>query len=471
MNRSLSINRFDEGKGNKAKDERIFLKSIFCILVFFIFLFNSKFFKNIDFLSCVLLIINLCAFFIAYSIDTTKNFTLYKTSLLFILIFLILAPASQIANNYYPWNYTVELKERHIAFVVVFFWIFSLLMVKVIAKPSKKKNKQYKKVLSNHPMVLVALFLLLIVDVIALQLFSGFQNVFIRMAFYFNAGTPFDIAIDFLLKSFPILFLAIMRTDKTIMKKHKILFALVLLYAALINNPISHSRFLSMSVYLGLFFIVFPRLLSWKYIDLLFVFGICVLFPLASQFKFSSQIDLKSFELSTVFLSVDYDAFALMEQGIIFHEKYGLCNGTQIISSIFFFVPRSILPIKGTPSGQLIIDALHPGSFNNVSCPLLVEGLLDFGVVGVVLYGFFFSFVTIMLDYKYIYSNKRSVFCTLYPFLFGYWIYMMRGSLAPTILRFFGFILPFLLYSVMNKFYRLGTSNECAWEKKIGYHE
>lgn len=438
--------------GNKKSlYSNLFYKIVFLLFSLILLLIYSSFFSGFETVTIVWFFINEIVWSIAFLIDENHYFSLYRVSLLFIYVFLILAPAAQIANQYSPWGYSFSIEIQNLSFLVVFIWLVFLIMGKIFFKlkrvSSSAKSNNYVSSSSFDRYFIPMLFAL---DVLLLGVFAGYQNLFVRDMFSFKTGSMFDIAIDLFLKSLPILLLCIFKQKSGFVKKHNLLFFLLLAYTLLINNPVSNSRFLALSVICGLLFMLIPGLFLSNYIDLFILVGILIVFPITSQFKDNSSLTFSAFSIRDVFCSVDFDAFCFIENGILYVSRLGILHGKQIVSSIFFFVPRAFIPIKGVNSGELIVKTLYPGNYSNVSCPFLIEGLLDFGVFGVLLYALLFSYVTNCLDYKFkkkLYSGQSDIFFYVYPFLYGYWIYIMRGSLAPTILRLFGFLLPFLLYS------------------------
>ncbi len=393
-------------------------------------------------LSKVTFAINLFLCCFAIVLEKNRTFSLYKVTLYFVLIFFILSPLSQIYGSYSPWGFAFEdnLIVRSNILIMLFLCIF--VVVKCFG-PNHRIRETSNKTPVGSKTTDVVLLVLFVFIIASIQLFIGFQNVFIRHGFEFNRGTIFDIAIDYFLKAFPCFYYCYLKSSK----KNKAFALIVLLLALLINNPVANNRFLALSAYCGLLCVTFTKLGKNGIFDLLLVVGIVIIYPLFSQFKFFNTTNTFSLtiDLSSVFNAVDYDAYSMLCQTIRYVDAHGVLYGKQIISSIFFFVPRAILPIKGINSGEVVVTYFYPSAYSNVSCPLIGEGLIDFGVAGVILYSFLFALITCSID-KRACKSKNGITSKLYFFLFGYWIFILRGSLAPTVLRLFGFLLPFIVY-------------------------
>lgn len=429
-------------KKKNGTADNILILAILLLLAIPVFYFLS--FQNLSGLSKIAFWINflLCCFGILS--EKSRGFSLYKMSFYFVLIFFVLSPLSQLHSDYYPWGlyYDSNIVVRSNLLITVFSLI--LLFVKKFAV-HKKPTPSAIHLAKPSKVVDQIAFIVFLAVLAIIQLFLGFNNVFIRHGFEFKQGTIFDIAIDYFLKAFPCFYYCYLKS----FSKSKLLKRVVFLSALLINNPLSNNRFLSLAAYCGLFCVAFEKIRKNGIFDLLVVGGIIVIFPLFSQFKFLGQTNVFNFtiDFSSVLNAADFDAYAMLCHTIKYVDVSGVLNGKQILSSLFFFVPRALLPIKGDISGAVVITFFNPDSYSNVSCPLIAEGLIDFGILGAILYSLVFAWITCAID-KRVNMLKPTLFSKVYFFLFGYWIFVLRGSLAPTILRLFGFLLPYIVFSI-----------------------
>jgi hypothetical protein len=106
-------------------------------------------------------------------------------------------------------------------------------------------------------------------------------------------------------------------------------------------------------------------------------------------------------------------------------------KGTNLFTSIFWFIPRSIFETKSIGSGEIIAD-LYNLNFTNISVSFFAEGYLAFGLFGICAFALFAGIVTSNLDsiaWKFISKNKNTTFLYYYYFLFGQIFFLYRGDL------------------------------------------
>ncbi len=213
-----------------------------------------------------------------------------------------------------------------------------------------------------------------------------------------------------------------------------VFFGIILLMAAVINNPMINPRFRLAG--LAFFFIDYMFYgKRTKMLVLFLVIGISAA-PMFHIFRYEAPVaanpsshDKKLF--SETLLAVDYDAYQLSCYTMLTVEKEGILWGSNILGAALFFVPRAWWPGKPPQSSHAIyLTILHyreVGS-DNLSNPLMSEGYYAFGWAGVLLVSFLYWW-GISKIVKFSWENKdswmfllRSVFCGL-VFIF------LRGTL------------------------------------------
>ena len=141
---------------------------------------------------------------------------------------------------------------------------------------------------------------------------------------------------------------------------------------------------------------------------------------------------------------MDFDAFTMLCRVIQYVGDNGHSFGRQLVSVIFFFVPRSILPIKGQPTGSMVATE-QGSSFTNLSAPIMSEGYIDFGLVGVMAYAVVLAVTIRAMDRSFfegVYGAESNTYRFLVgAFMLGFVIFLMRGALQPVFLRIMGFFL------------------------------
>jgi len=190
------------------------------------------------------------------------------------------------------------------------------------------------------------------------------------------------------------------------------LFLLVLLIW--FKNPLTEKRNALGPIYICLLFLFLPRLFNTNIKTLFFLFfSMIILFPLSAilthtdaSFKEIAKDPnillehMKGGGVSGAFNTLNYDAFFNITTTIDYVTVNGYSMGYQLLSGLLFFVPRSIWESKPNSTGQLVGDYLiddYGYKFNNLSNPLVSEGYINFGIVGVVLMAFALALVIVKL--------------------------------------------------------------------------
>lgn len=412
-------------------------------------------------------------------INDKLDVSLNKMHWYFVLIFLVLSPISQIRSGYCPWRFSWSEGLILRANVIVLLWsiVYILAYKRVIKLKTKGEKRNAKEIAEKdfsdkkrkgirllRSSKIILLFISILSVILMIRIY-GFNNLFIRGSEGFGDNT-FGIMFDYLLRSIPVINCAIFILDRKQNGCAKIseiitLFVCVLL----VNSPIVLSRYWSGVVYLGLLVCIIPR--KWiekKRFDIIILSILLVVFPAFSIFKnntFQEALQKgQRIEILTVYNSVDFDAYSLLCQIIQFVIANGLTWGSQLRSVIFFFVPRAIWNIKGVPTGQLVATWLN-SFFTNVSSPLMGEGLIDFGLIGVVLYAFVFGRVLRKFDsafeeHRHEEKDDNVLFINIIsPFLLGFTIFIMRGALQSVFLRIMGFFLYLMIVYFIKETFNL----------------
>lgn len=171
-------------------------------------------------------------------------------------------------------------------------------------------------------------------------------------------------------------------------------FALILALALIGNFPLSLSRYLAGAFYLGvLLWAMPPRYLKAPRFALTLLALILLAAPLLNAPRMQNfpvapgeQRDF-AFLLRTSY-GADYDAYALLCRTVQYTDSFGSTGGKQAAGALLFFVPRYLWPDKPVGSGSMVFDKTVPRAdqWNNVSCPLIGEGYVNFGIMGSLLF-------------------------------------------------------------------------------------
>ena len=135
---------------------------------------------------------------------------------------------------------------------------------------------------------------------------------------------------------------------------------------------------------------------------LMLLVGVIAIYPLMGIFRYASmgttaasaEVYLQSFQ------GGDFDGFAMLVQAGHHVQTQGLSMGNQLLGALLFFVPRSLWPTKPIGSGQMLANTSN-WEFSQVSCPAQAEAYLNFGVLGVVLFGLVYGTTLRRLDVSF----------------------------------------------------------------------
>jgi len=168
--------------------------------------------------------------------------------------------------------------------------------------------------------------------------------------------------------------------------------------------------------------------------------------PLFNLFR-SLDVSIEYGDTGSFLVSMDYDAFSLLCHTIWHVDYYGLDYGKNIISAIFFFVPRALWPAKNEITPYYLLDSLQAfrGLWNtNLSEPLIAEGYFAFGFTGVVtitlVYVWFARFLETRTDDNRL--NSIYLFCCAAPPLL---FILLRGSLIVGVSVVVGHLLAIII--------------------------
>ena len=239
----------------------------------------------------------------------------------------------------------------------------------------------------------------------------------------------------------------------TKINKNGRIFILISFFCLLVSFfPFSLARNSTAVIYGGLILTLSTTLKKNKFFIILFFSAFLILFPFFSAFRRVSFFDvpiiqsiLNVFEnLSEVWLSGDYDAYTILNLVIEYINAKSITFGYQLLGVILFFVPRIWWLSKPIGSGAFVTEnSLF--DFTNISCPLPAEGLINFGFIGLIIFGVVVGFITKKLDILYwknidTTGNNINRFELIYPVLLMFFFFMCRGDLLSSTAYMMSFI-------------------------------
>ena len=205
--------------------------------------------------------------------------------------------------------------------------------------------------------------------------------------------------------------------------------------------PTTLSRYAMASVYGGVILTLFPAFKRSRKFIILFIFAVVIVFPFTNVFRNETVIDVNIYaafsrtvsNLSNVWNAGDYDAYTMTAMSLEYVDKFGSTLGRQLSGVLFFWVPRSLWPSKPVGTGHFL--AINRGlQFTNISAPPAAEGIVNFSLVGLIMFGLIFGAIAGGIDYLYWQDRRHSqeahaYFEMIYPVIMFMFFFMSRGDL------------------------------------------
>lgn len=434
--------------------------TILLFLVFYVMVLtlNLKHTKNISLLTIASFVINLlcCVIFL---MKDSRPVSLNKVFLYFNLFFLCIAPLMQYISGINLWNYKLSSSVYNYTNILILIWILVFeLFQTIFAKKYRKKRKLVTYEVKYKRKVLLLLEVLTVLCLGYMIKSVSFTGLFVRSDNYLNLDSAATIQIVMgLCRSVPV-YTAIYAYYYTKMKKKNwMIVAFPLFATVLLNFPTSVARYWLAIVYIGLLLVVYEKKFRSRTFDFIIIIIFVIVFPVFQLFKWNgleilSNINVVTDKLSAIYNNADFDAYSMFARTILYVKENGLDLGRQWLSIIFFIIPRSIWTSKPFPTGQLI-SSEQGQDFTNLSCPLIAEGYLAFGIVGIIILSALFSWISCYMDFAKMKNgyNEQSILNFIYPFLIGIYIYLQRGSVQPAVVYTFSFYVFIIGFYISSK--------------------
>ena len=428
---------------SKMKEKNRIIKNQLIVILFELFLLifiAFKLFPNDLSLGLSFWINTILTFFIVQKNINRPSLNISANSVsIFVLLFFIIAPVIQVDDyvvgskmvNNLPYNPTLAIIANFqiSLFLLTFILIYFFTKKKVASRMSIKNSGTVLKLL------IVAS---VIIFVFSIQYATG------NLAFN---GSNNDSIMGGLVLRKSIFMIPVAAFAMYFQKKGKVSLVvfLIILIILFLKNPISERRNAIGPLYLALLFFMFKSFYHTNFRSFIYIFLIFfILFPLSSIITNSYLPAIQRIEsisnfvagginsdyFKNYFNTLHYDAWSNICATIEFVEKKGFSFGKQFIGGILFFVPRFLWESKPIGTGHLIAnDFLIPRHnlwLSNISCPIISEGYINFGFIGII-------FITILLALflKKIDSwlqNENPLY-QIFGLYSSFWLfYLMRGD-------------------------------------------
>lgn len=435
---------------------------IYVLLIIFLLLNIFSVINHINIIIDSLVILTFVLIMLISIFEIIKDklpYSLNKTFWYYNLIFNFFAPMIQYLTNYKMWAHEAEINSYLSANLLI---LFSFIIYKLIYKKVTKKNINVDNKFSlNSPNIYLIIMFIISIICYGLAIKQiGFLGMLSRAenSYNFSTDSTINTIITHLIKCIPVYTFLLFFLKK---RKLNLWSMILLIIIVMLNFPTSTTRFWMGAIFIGLFLLLFHKLVNiGRVYDILILVIFTIFFPMLYVFKFhdinyflENGIQLDS--ITESFNSVDYDAYSMIYRAVEYVDDYDVVYGKQVFGSIFFLIPRGIWPTKPYPTGELIASA-QGQSYTNLSCPFIAEGYVNFGIFGVIIFQIILAMICSKLDRIYWTRNDKSIYLKiLYPFLMGFLIYFLRGALHPAIVYLFCFCIPILFIYFINTIKKL----------------
>lgn len=434
------------------------------IIIVYILLFLFITSIDIPFLLQLTFVANLSLYsFMTYKMFQQKKFNpLMCTSIIFFLCFFILAPLIQLQYSYVaPNSYVIKPEIGVYANILIF--IFYLILYFLQNRKGVDLTGWYK---GDVKRINTTLLIISLGSIIVALPFLRNLYLSAATASAEDSSIVETLLIKKVILSFPYFcLLAFLSTNKIKFSNLGILFILIL--ALLIaKNPLLEKRNAIGPIYLTLFYFAFSKNLGTNikfYLSNLVIF--VVFFPLSSLLtnkgtdESTAEGKLEAIESQEVelgntiydhFRELHYDAWSIVNVTIEYAERDGVTNGSQFLGAVMFFFPRQFWEDKPVGSGAFVgqefIANVYGFDFFNLSSPLVAEGYINFGLVGVVLFAFLLGWLFLWW-LRTLQGNKYDFLFLIYSSF--YMFFLLRGDLQNAMAYFVGPLVPFFVVRML----------------------
>ncbi|AIO30896.1 putative membrane protein [Burkholderia cenocepacia] len=205
--------------------------------------------------------------------------------------------------------------------------------------------------------------------------------------------------------------------------------------ATFVNNPLSSPRFHFLGMLLGALLVLRPlrrrstRIILWTTAPVF----LYTLFPVVKNLgeAMSQQGDFLPDIGAYLIGGVDFDGLQQLANIARMTEGLGISWGSNFLSAIFFWVPRSLWAGKATITGALAADYVGY-EYSNLSAPLIGEALSGLGMLGVVVFFTALGWLAARYDARYnasLTQRRLGLDRLLVGTVAGFLFILLRGSL------------------------------------------
>lgn len=394
-----------------------------------------------------------------------RAFSLTQMHWIFFITFFVIAPLSQYLWDFFCWDYVLSDNDYLITNLMLSTWgvlfaVFGSLRIKERVRAVSYKGFSRNFYSSVEEVSNTAAIVMLVIATICTALIinqAGFANLFSRNTYSNGLNQTSGLLFDTVIRSAPVFALAVLIARYKQSRRGFALCAACLSLTLIADFPAGMARYNAAAIYGGILLLAFTPLMERKGLfPALFLVAFLIVYPGINVFRVNEfDIGLLTTALWNAFMNLpqgfcteDYDAYSMLARSMHYVFTYGPSMGFQFLTALLFFIPRAIWPSKGIGSGATI--AIGQGQpFTNISCPLPGEGIINFGIFGLVIFAIALAFICRELDIWF--ANNRGGFRLFYPFACIMLFFVMRGDLLSGFAYLVGFAATFVMIWIIVK--------------------
>lgn len=426
-------------------------KKVNNIMILFVFIiinisFTVILISDIDVIYSFLL--NLaCLIWILNKVLLNKKINLMLASVFtFFYVFMWFAPLIQINYGIFPNTLIVE-KEFviKINFMIFLFLIIYIIFLSMFS--NMKINFSYDRIQNNKRLIIISL---LLTSVISLVFFPYLlQKILTRVNDLTNLEKGSSLIISKFILKIPIIYIYLRLSSKERLNIKSVLIILTLLF--LFGSPFVEKRNALGPIYISILLYSFRRKLNNGKIIIFLISVLLIIFPMAKILTHNLNISLNTISLDYVYTSfnktsllnqlnsLDYDAYSNIIATNLYVDSFGITYGKQLLGTLLFFIPRSMWVTKPLSTGDLVGNYLMSSYgmwFNNISNPIISEGFINFGYLGIIAFAIILAFSTQVM-YNSTTSNLGLIISI---YISMHMIFLLRGDLMSSVAYLVGFL-------------------------------
>lgn len=380
-----------------------------------------------------------------------RSFSLVQMHWIFYITMFVIAPCSQFLNGYSAWGYSLTISDYLVTNVALTVWgmLFAIFSIDHSGNAAYRQKVFFSSLVKIDARAeMIALIVSLIATAIVIA-FVGFENLFSRATFSTDLDKTMGLLFDKAIRPLPVFaFVLVLARCKQRGRFSPILlasFALMLIACF----PTGMARYNMACIYGGILLLIIVSLFEKKGLfALLFLLAFLIVFPASNSYRwqaftfsmFGDALLEAAGNLSRGFCAVDYDAYSMVARTIKYVGSHGATDGYQLLGVLFFFVPRALWPSKPEGSGNLVCVAQGQTQLN-ISSPLPAEGLINFGIIGIILFAVGAALICRSVDRWFI--SSRTPIRLFYPFACLLMFFIMRGDLLSSFAFTVGYFVSF----------------------------